>query len=280
MGISSRGLVLQEQSPAFHQRVSAAASIDFSYRDGRTRLSSLYQQGSAKVRFPRNYQDQLEAVFINTAGGLTGGDQLNWKVRLHPNASVAITTQACEKAYKASSGVANVTTNMQLDASSTLHWLPQETILFDESALSRRFDVELDKTATLLALESVQLGRGAMGEVIDSLSFHDRWRIKREGRLEFADDLRLIGEETSSAKLGGNTAFASLAFIAPQDEEFLNALASRLRARCPALYSGFSVTRGRLTGRILAQDSYLLRQAVIPVLDEIRGCDLPRVWRA
>ncbi|MEP1443333.1 MAG: urease accessory protein UreD [Hyphomicrobiales bacterium] len=231
------------------------------------------------MRFPKSYDDQLEAVLINTAGGLTGGDQLDWHLHLKPNSNVVVTTQACEKAYKASSGTAEVKTDMKLEHNSVLHWLPQETILYDQSSLKRCFDVELDASATLLAVESVQLGRDAMGETIDALAFHDRWRIKQNGKLIFADDLRLGGHEASNAKLRDNHALASLVFISPLDQEQLTGLAEKLREICPSKMTGFSVMGSKLTGRILAPDSYLLRQALTPVLREIRGCELPRVWR-
>ena len=262
-----------------HQRVSASASVSFHHQSTQTRLDTLYQQGSAKVRFPKNYDDQLEAVLINTAGGLTGGDQIDWDLHLKSNSNVVVTTQACEKAYKASADSAHVATTMRLDQNSVLHWLPQETILYDQSALQRRFDVELDATATLFAVECLQLGRDAMGETIEHLTFHDRWRIKQDGKLIFADDLRLSGHEASNAKLANNHALASLVLIAPLDTEQLKRLAEKLCEICPAKMSGFSVTGKRLTGRILAPDSYLLRQALTPVLKEIRGCELPRVWR-
>lgn len=279
MSTAAHASFSRPQQKTSHQRVCAAASISFDHRDARTRLNTLYQQGSAKVRFPKSYGDQMEAVLINTAGGLTGGDQLDWTLNLNPNSNVVVTTQACEKAYKSSADDARVTTTIRLGRNSTLHWLPQETILYDKSSLTRRFDLELDETSTLLALECVQLGRDAMGEAIEHLQFHDRWRIRRNGRLLFADDLRLTGHEASCAKLDDNHAFASLVFISPQDDEQLNALASKLRAICPAKLAGFSIVEGKLIGRILARDSYFLRQAIGPVLNEIRGCDLPRVWR-
>jgi len=267
------------QKHTSHQRVCASASVSFHHQSTQTRLDTLYQQGSAKVRFPKSYDNQLEAVLINTAGGLTGGDQIDWELHLKPSSNVVVTTQACEKAYKAITKCARVATTMRLDQNSVLHWLPQETILYDQSALQRRFDVEMDASATLFAVECLQLGRDAMGETIEHLAFHDRWRIKQDGKLIFADDLRLNDHEASNAKLANNHALASLVLIAPFDTEQLNGLAEKLRAICPAKMSGFSVTGKRLTGRILAQDSYLLRQALTPVLKEIRGCELPRVWR-
>ena len=52
--------------------------------------------------------DPLEAVLINTAGGLTGGDRLDWSIAVGDGASATVTTQTCEKVYRASSGIAEV----------------------------------------------------------------------------------------------------------------------------------------------------------------------------
>lgn len=262
-----------------HQRVNAAASVSFKYQNEKTHLERLYQQGSAKVLFPKHHDAPYEAVLINTAGGLTGGDRLQWTLTTRPRSDVVVTTQACEKAYRSSGGAAHLNTMIKMEADSVLHWLPQETILYDGSALKRRFEVELHKFATLLAVECVQLGREAMNETINHLDFHDRWRIWRDGSLIFADDMRLSARENSCAKFGSNKAVASLLFVAPMDQEQQDALVSKLRHRCKAPLSGFSLVEGKITGRILALNSYELRKALVPVLKEIRGCDLPRVWR-
>ncbi|MEM9277063.1 MAG: urease accessory protein UreD [Pseudomonadota bacterium] len=267
------------ENSANHQRVSAAAAASFKVVNGNTRLDRLYQQGSAKIRFPKNEGTDVEAVLINTAGGLTGGDQLSWDLRLRESTEVVATTQACEKAYRSSDGIAQLGTQLHLGSSTTLHWLPQETILYDGSALNRTFDVTMERRSTLLALESIVLGREAMGETVTGCLFRDRWRIRREGKLIFADDLKLEGKENALAGMSGNRALASLLFIGDQDEEQMQALAGELRKLCPLNTSGFSAFNGKVTGRILAQDSYSLRHALVPVLKFLRGSDLPRVWR-
>ena len=262
-----------------HQRVDAAAAVSLKHDGRSTRLDRLFQQGSAKIRFPKNHHDQTEAVLINTAGGLTGGDRLSWDVDLSPDCSAVVTTQACEKSYRSASGAARVQTSLRLQANSILHWLPQETILYEGSQLARTFDVEIGENAELLALESVMLGREAMGEKIETVQFHDRWRVSRNGRLIFADDLRLSDNEKTISKLNGNLALASLLFVSPQDEECLLKIVQKLRDAYHNTVSGFSAFDGKITGRILASGTYELRQALVPVMRLLRDADLPRVWR-
>lgn len=270
----------QDKTAIKLQRVSATAVVSFKHNGSRTGLDRLYQQGSAKVRFPNTCGAQLEAVLINTAGGLTGGDQLSWDLRVGENAEVVVSTQACEKAYGSADGVARIKTQIHLDAGSNLHWLPQETILYDKSALSRTFDVTMEVGSTLLAIESIVLGRMAMGETVKHCVYKDRWRIRQGDKLLFADNVSLTGKSDSIVTTNKCKAFTSFLYVGVLDEERLQATVRKLRAVCPVMTAGFSAHGGKITGRILASDKYHLRKALVPILKTLRGSDLPRVWRS
>ena len=41
--------------------------------------------------------------------------------------------------------------------------------------------------------EAVVFGRSAMGEAVEQGAFTDRWRVRRDGRLIFAETVRLDG---------------------------------------------------------------------------------------
>ncbi len=78
------------------QRVNARARLAVRLIEGgRTRVERLYQEGAAKIRMPEVQADPLEAILINTAGGLTGGDRIAWDIEAGPKSSVTLTTQAC-----------------------------------------------------------------------------------------------------------------------------------------------------------------------------------------
>lgn len=265
------------------QRAFGSASVAFKSRESKTRLDRLYQTGCAKIRLPKSYDAFAEAVLINTSGGITGGDRIEWNVSLSENTNAVITTQASERAYKATSGVAKVEARIDVAAGSTCHWLPQETILFDQSALSRSLEINLAEGANLIALEAVMLGRAAMGESIENCLFKDRWRIRKNGKLIFADDIKLDGTiadiERSTALLNGNKCFATLIYVGNDDDDQLNKLVGQLRKKTSSGQMEFSAFGGKMIARFAAQDTYELRKILIPVLKQLRAADVPKVWR-
>jgi urease accessory protein len=266
--------------PAVLQRAQGAGRVAVTRVAGRTRLQRLYQEGCAKIRLPRDAAAEgAEAVLINTAGGLTGGDRLSWRAEAEAGTRLTLTTQACEKVYRATEGEARIDVTLSVGDGARLDWLPQETILFDRGALSRRLEADLAEDARLLAVEAVVLGRTAMGETVTEGLLRDRWRIRRGGRLVFADDLRLDGDVAGLTArpplLGGARAFASLLLVASDAAERLEPL----RAAIGPL-GGASAFDGKLFARIAAPDGFALRQVLLPAIAALRdGEPLPRVWR-
>src|SRR5690606_23233603 len=125
------------------QRARGHSRISFKRRDKISCLDRLFQEGCAKIRLPRMLDAIPEAVLINTAGGLTGGDSLTTKISLNAGAQAVMTTQACERIYRSTGSDAEVLTRVELAEGARFDWLPQETILFDGGRLSRRFEADL-----------------------------------------------------------------------------------------------------------------------------------------
>jgi urease accessory protein len=261
------------------QRAEGEGRIRVDALRGPSRLHRLYQDGCAKIRMPRDADAEgLEAVLINTAGGLTGGDRLTWRAEADAGARLSLTTQACERIYRSDGPPAKVEVQLSVGRDAELHWLPQETLLFDQGSLVRGFEADLAAGARLLAVESVILGRTAMGEQVRSGRLRDRWRVRREGRLIFADDVRLEGEiarvTAAAPLLAGGCAFASLLMAADDAETRLADVRDALGAA-----GGASAFDGKLFARIVAADGRALRRVLVPALEALRGAPLPRVWR-
>lgn len=263
-------------------RAHGAVRIAFKRSGPDTILDRLYQQGCLRVRLPR-VADRAhpEAILLNTAGGVTGGDELRTEVRLQPGAAALVTSQAAERVYRSAGGDALIENHLELGAGASLDWLPQETILFDGSRVERRLSVDLAAGASFLGAEALIIGRRWSGETVKRALVSDSWRIRSEGRLVFADTLRLEGDVAAlgadTAILGGATATALLVSMSPDGERRLGPLREALAAApCEA---GASAWNGLLVVRLLALDGRRLRAGLLAALGVLRdGAPPPRVW--
>ena len=264
------------------ERVAARGELVVALKAGRNRIERLYQEGAAKIRMPKTAADALEAVLINTAGGLTGGDRLHWGVAVGEGAAATVTTQACEKVYRASFGVAEVSCRLSVASGGRLAWLPQETIVFDNSSFRRRLDIDLAPDAEALVLEAAIFGRRAMGEQVRRARFADRWRVRRSGRLIHAEELAIgpdaAGQLASDAALAGASAIATLALFSEDAEAKLDAVRAVIgdSGGASAWRAGGS---GKLLARVVADDGSALRRRLIPLVQLLnRQAALPKVW--
>lgn len=261
------------------QRSRGEAMVRLGMDGNRLRLIGLRQQGSAKAILPR-VGDLPEIVFLNTSGGLTGGDRLNYAVTLEGACRAVATTQTAERAYRANSGMARVQVALSVGPGGWIDWLPQETILFDHAALDRQTRIDLGEGAGCLALEAVVLGRAAMGETVATLAFRDRREIWRGDRPLHVEPVSIGTEALAAGQvvLGGARAFASLVMVAPGAEDAIGPLRAVLNE--PGVTAAASAFDGRLTLRLLAQDGWPLRRQIARALAVLRrGQALPRVWQ-
>src|ERR1700676_2968983 len=175
-------------------RAMGSVRFDVHLLEGVTRRRHLHESGSLRVRFPSPEAEGLSAVFVNTAGGVAGGDHFDIEIAAGEGSRLAVTTAAAEKVYRAEGPAAQLNIALKLAAGAHLAWLPQETILFDRAQVARRIDIDLVESASLLLCEIVVFGRAAMGERMLRGEFVDRWRMRRGGRLVFAENVRLDGD--------------------------------------------------------------------------------------
>lgn len=240
-----------------------------------TRRGRVHEDGSLRVRFP-NAEGALEAVIVNTGGGMTGGDRFSIDMAVGAGARLVAVTAAAEKIYRSTGPDAEMDVTLDVHAGGHLAWLPQETILFDQARLNRRIEIALAAGASLIMAEAVVFGRAAMGEEVVEGLFADRWRLRRDGKLVFADSARLDG--AIAGRLGhravtaGGIAIASV-LIAPGGET----TTATVRALDCAGEVGISAWNGIAVARLVAPDGATLRRDLIAVLAAL-GTTVPRLW--
>ena len=260
-------------------RAQGSVSFDVQLAEGVTRRRTLHESGSLRVRFPSPEAEGLSAVFVNTAGGIAGGDRFDIEIAAGEGSRLVVTTAAAEKIYRAAGPAAEVNIALKAEANSHLAWLPQETILFDQARVSRRIDIDLADSASLLLCEIVVFGRAAMGERMQGGEFVDRWRLKRGGRLVFAENIRLdgdVGEKLARPAVAKGGVAIGTALIVPGDQ----ALVERLRELSESFGGevGISCWNGFAMARFCAQDAARLRADMMAVLGRASGSALPRLW--
>ena len=247
---------------------------------GASRRARVHEAGSLRVRFPNTGRGSaLEAVIVNTAGGMAGGDRFAIDIKVGAGAALTVTTAAAEKVYRSLGPDTSIDVKLEVGAGGALAWVPQETILFDQMRLARTIDVELARGASLLLAEAVVFGRSAMGEAVMSGSCFDRWRVRVDGTLVFAETVCLGGaiapRLAERAIADGGVAIASVVKI-PGDEASVAAV--RASNSSFAGEVGASAWNGIAAARLVAADGAALHRDLVCVLMALGGTPLPRLW--
>lgn len=247
---------------------------------GVSALKTLRQEGAYRALFPRTPDTSVEAVSLNTSGGIAGGDVYRITGAAQDGAHLVMTTQAAERVYKTPDELdGSLTVSLSVDAGSRLSWLPQETILFDEFGLRRSLRVDLTGDARFLMIEPLVFGRQASGEHVVRGRFHDHVRICKDGRPIYVDRVAMAGDLTKqlqrSAIGAGATAMANLVFCDPDAQAMLDPIRDRLGDTAGASLLADDL----LVLRALAPDSFALRKTMVPILNLLTGNRLPKTWR-
>lgn len=189
------------------------------------------------------------------------------------------TSQACERVYKAQpKQIGRLRNTLSIAAGARINWLPQETILFNNSALNRRLSVDMAADASFLMVEPLVFGRVAMGETLSAALFQDRIDIRRDNTLIYTDATNLRGDIDGHLArrfiANGAKAMASIVLV----DKNAAAQLAKVRSMLSATAGASLLADDILVMRLLAEDSYALRQDLLPVLTLLNGCDLPRCW--
>ena len=268
-----RDVIFQRARGALN--ISAVAGVG-----GQSRLQDLRQQGSYRAIFPRPKMGAIEAVMINTAGGITGGDRFSTKVTAHNHAKISLTTQAAERIYRAPDATpGSMQTRLEVKSNAQLYWLPQETILFEGSRLRRRLDVDVARESKFLMVEPIVFGRAASGEILHYCALDDTVCVSCEGTPIYVDRIKLNGDIALTLKRAavadGARAMASVVLV----DQRAKVLMDGLRALLPCYGGASLVADNLLVVRLLCSDSFALRSALLPILTHLTQNAVPKNWR-
>jgi urease accessory protein len=270
----SVGLAAESRRIFADNRAVGRLALTVAHDGRRSRRMRVYEDGPLRARFPNG--PALEAVIINTAGGIAGGDHFSFDIDVGEGAELTATTAAAEKVYRSIDTPARVDVQLSVAPGGKLVWLPQETILFQEARLRRTVEIDLAAQASLLFVEAVVFGRTAMGESVTDGELFDCWRVRRSGELVFADTMRLDGAIGASlgraAVAAGRCAVATVLAVPPNADAL-----ERARGLSLCGDGGISAWNGFMLARLVARDGSTLRRDLQALLAALHGSP-PRLW--
>jgi len=257
-------------------RASGRIALKVAASGGETRRVRVQEDGALRVRFPNVADRSLEAVIVNTGGGIAGGDRFSIELDAAAGACLLAGTAAAEKVYRSAGADAEMRVSLTVADGARLAWLPQETILFNRARLSRHISLDLAESASLIAAEAVVFGRTAMGEAMQHGCWRDQWRLRRGGRLVFAENVRLDGAiaEKLQARVvaAGAIALATMIIVPASDEVLAAVRALNFRSE-----AGISAWQGIAVARLIAADALALRRDLAAML-AVLGNPVPQLW--
>jgi urease accessory protein len=260
-------------------RAVGRIALTAEYGRGITQRKRLHESGGLRMHFPGVRARELEAVLINTGGGIAGGDRFDLDIAAGDKARLVVSSAAAEKVYRSLGPDAQIRIKLSAGADASLAWMPNETILFDDARVDRTIEIDLAPDARLLFAEAVVFGRTGMGEAVEHGLFFDHWRLRRGGALVYAESVRLdgaIAEKMGEAAVANGGAAIATVLIVPGSAETLEPL----RALEPQFRGevGLSAWNGIAVARLCAADGATLRHDLTALLESLRGGRMPHCW--
>jgi len=239
----------------------------------------LHESGSLRLRFPNSQTStSLDAVIVNTAGGMAGGDRFSLDVAVGKDAQLTVMTAAAEKIYRSLGPATEIAMKFDVGPNGALTWLPQPMIAFDRMRLRRTIDVTLARNASLLFAEATVFGRSAMGESVREGYLSDRRRIRIDRELVFAETIGFDGDIarrlTERAVAKDNVATASVLKV-PAGEACAEVLSIQDSFDAEV---GISAWNGLAVAKLVAPDGETLQRDLARLLNALGGKPLPRLW--
>ena len=246
-------------------------------------INRFYQSGSAKVFYPKSSQKIKELVLVNTAGGLTSGDNFFYNIDIINKSKIFVTTQTAERVYKGINENAEIKVTLLVDDTSDLFWIPQELILFNNCNLNRKIEVNLKSNSNFLLAESTIFGRTAMGEILEKGFFKDNWKIYLNKKLIHAEALSLTGnikDKLSSIACTDNSVAICNIFVSGKNFLSKEDLLTKTLKNSEIILSSHSKWNDKMLIRIVSKDAYELKLIKKKLISYLSDKNLPKVWNS
>ncbi len=148
-----------------------------------TQLARSAHVGPLRIQrvFHPEGHDCPHVYLLHPPGGVVGGDRLQTRVELGPNACALLTTPAAQKLYRSAGATAEIVNQLQLAEHASLEWLPSETLAFSAAQAAITTRVDLAPGAAFIGWDIACYGMPARGEAFDAGRVVSRFELYRAG---------------------------------------------------------------------------------------------------
>lgn len=274
-----------------HKPLQARLSLKFAEMDGVTRLVEREHFGPLLVQKPFYPEGQkiCHVVIIHPPGGVVGGDQLEISAQVDASANAQITTPGAAKWYKANGHTSHQKIRIYVRKGGSLEWVPQETIFYNNANVEIDHQVILEDDAVYVSCEILCFGRTAYGETFSNGQIKQRTSIKRNNKLIWLEQIRLLGESSAmngALALSGKTVCATLILTG---KTIPQPLIDLVREETNKITKGtgqvgLSQLKSAVVVRYLGDSSEVARQVMLCVWGLLRpeligsAAIVPRMW--
>ena len=269
-----------------HRSWKAQLSLGFEKRNHHTVVAYRKHTGPLVIQKPFYPEGAPCHIYLlHPPGGLVGGDQLTLNVHLNDQSHVLITTPGAAKFYRSAGPVAEQTQTFNVGNDSLLEWMPQETIVFDQSNASIQTQINLEHNAKFIGWEIVCLGRAASKEKFKTGNLQQKLQLSINDKPAFIERALFQGKsQLLSAPWGlANQPTVGTMIITPADKQLVDKIREYV---IPESHELFSVTAmdNVLVCRYLGPQAEAAKrlfskvwQMVRPHIQKIEACP-PRIW--
>jgi urease accessory protein len=272
------------QTPASWE---ARLDLAFEHRGSRTVPARRKHIGPLVVQKPFYPEGPVCHIYLlHPPGGIVGGDILSVHVTSRDRAHALLTTPAANKFYRSSGPLAQLQQRLSVETNAVLEWLPQETILFNGSAVHSGTRVDLSPNSTFIGWEITCLGRPASGEAFTRGLFRQHLELWKQQQPLVIERALLQGAQPVLDSVWGLQSFTTTATMLayPADKVLLELARSAITVNRDALCSA-TLLEDVLVCRYLGHHGEQAKTVFTAIWSAIRpgllkrpAC-VPRIWK-
>ena len=282
------------EATATHTPWKAQLSLEFEKREQQTVVAHRKHFGPLVIQKPFYPEGAPCHIYLlHPPGGLVGGDQLSLNVNLDKQSHVLITTPGAAKFYRSAGPAAEQAQTFNVSNESLLEWMPQETIIFDQSNAAIITEINLELQSKFIGWEITCLGRAASGEKFTAGKLQQKLTLSINNKPAFIERALFQGKsDLLSAPWGlANQPTVGTMIVTPADQQLVNNIREQVKAplakkTADGSHELFSVTLmdNVLVCRYLGPQAEAAKalfvkvwKIVRPHIQNIEAC-APRIW--